>query len=90
MELIKEGDSILLDSGTTTFQLAQQLKSFNRLMVATNSLIIAQELHGTPGIDVLVTGGTFRRETQALVGPIAEQALDKIRVDKFYSHKWVG
>lgn len=83
-ELIGEEDTILLDSGTTTFHLAQQLKSFSRLKVVTNSLIIAQELQVNTGIDVLITGGSLRRETLALVGPIAEQALDKVRVDKVF------
>lgn len=84
VELIEEGDTILLDSGTTTFHLAQELKSFSRLTVVTNSLILAEELEGVPGIEVLVTGGSLRRETLALVGPIAEQALDRVRVDKAF------
>lgn len=84
VELIEEGETILVDSGTTTFHLVQELKSFSRLTVVTNSLILAQELQGVPGIDVLVTGGTLRRETLALVGPIAEQALDMVRVDKAF------
>lgn len=83
-ELVEEDDTILLDSGTTTFHLAQALKSFSRLNVVTNSLILAQELQGVAGIDVLITGGTLRPETLALVGPIAEQALDMIRVDKAF------
>ena len=84
VELIEEGDTILLDSGTTTFHLAQELKSFSQLTVVTNSLILAEELEGVPGIEVLVTGGSLRRETLALVGPIAEQALDRVRVDKVF------
>lgn len=84
VELIEEGDTILLDSGTTTFHLAQELKSFSRLTVVTNSLILTEELQGVPGIEVLVTGGSLRRETLALVGPIAEQALDRVRVDKAF------
>ncbi len=83
-ELIGEDDTILLDSGTTTFHLAQELKSFSKLKVVTNSLILAQELQVAPGIDVLITGGSLRQETLALVGPLAEQALDKVRVDKVF------
>lgn len=83
-EFIEEGDTILLDSGTTTFHLVQELKSFSRLTVVTNSLILAQELQGVPGIDVMVIGGSLRQETLALVGPIAEQALERVRVDKAF------
>lgn len=84
LKWVEEGDTILLDSGTTIFHLVQELKSFSRLTIVTNSLIFAQELQGVHGIEVIVTGGTLRRETQSLVGPIAEQALDKIRVDKAF------
>lgn len=83
-ELIGEDDTILLDSGTTTFHLAQEIKSFSRLKVVTNSLMLAQELQTGSGIDVLITGGNMRWETLALVGPVAEQALDKVRVDKAF------
>lgn len=84
VELIEEGDTILMDSGTTTFHMVQELKSFSRLTVVTNSLFLAQELQSIPGIDVLITGGALRRETLALVGPIAEQALDRVWVDKAF------
>ncbi|GAV22454.1 DeoR/GlpR family DNA-binding transcription regulator [Carboxydothermus pertinax] len=84
LEFIEEGDTIILDSGTTVFQLAQRLKNFARLTVVTNSLIIAQELQLTSGIEVHLTGGILRRETLALVGPIAEESLEQIRVDKAF------
>lgn len=84
VKLIENGDTILLDSGTTTFHLVQQLKTFNHLTVVTNSLLFAQELQGNPGIEVLVTGGSLRRETLALVGPITERALEQVRVDKVF------
>jgi DeoR family transcriptional regulator, fructose operon transcriptional repressor len=78
---VKEGDTILIDSGTTTYHLVEELKRFSKLTVVTNSLLFAQELQSSPGIDVVVIGGTLRKETLALVGPLAEQALDRMRVD---------
>lgn len=84
VELIEEGDTILLDSGTTTFQLALELKSFSRLTVVTNSMLIAQELQAESELEVILTGGSIRRETLALVGPLADQVLDKVRVDKAF------
>jgi len=83
-EFIEEGDTILLDSGTTTHSLVDWLKTYSRLTVVTNSLTIAQELHDARGIDLLVVGGTLRRETLAMVGPMADQVLDTIRVDKAF------
>ncbi|AEF95520.1 transcriptional regulator, DeoR family [Desulfotomaculum nigrificans CO-1-SRB] len=84
LELIREGDTILLDAGTTTFELAKQLKSFSKLVVVTNAVNIFQELITHPGIELIIIGGTLRKETLAMVGPMAEQALSMIRVDKLF------
>ena len=83
-EMIEEGDSILLDSGTTTLQLAAELKKFSRLTVVTNSLQVPMELQHVPGIDVMLTGGMLRKETLAFVGPLAERSLEMVRVDKAF------
>ncbi len=79
---IEDGDTILIDSGTTTIHLIPELKSFTDITVVTNSLLIAQELQLNEGIDVIVLGGSLRRETQSLVGPVTNKALHMIRVDK--------
>lgn len=84
VELIEDGDTILLDSGTTTHLLAEQLKGFSRLTVVTNSLTIAQQLQELPGIETVVVGGMLRQNTLALVGPIAERSFEMIRVDKAF------
>ncbi len=84
VELIEEGDTILLDAGTTTFELAKELKTFSNLTVVTNDINISQELLHHPGIEIMVTGGMLRKETQAMVGPVAEQSLGMIRVDKLF------
>lgn len=84
VSLIQEGDIILLDSGTTTYYLAKLLKSFSKLTVVTNSLVAAQELSGLSGISLVLTGGMLRQETLAMVGPLAEQAIASIRVNKAF------
>lgn len=84
VELIDEGDTILLDAGTTTFEVAKELKTFSKLTVITNAINISQELLSHPGIEVMVIGGMLRKETLAMVGPVAEQSLSMIRVDKLF------
>lgn len=84
VELIEDGDTILLDSGTTTFHMAKELGQFNKLTIVTNSLSIAQELVDFQGVDVLIIGGDLRHKTLALVGPIAEKVLSMVRVDKAF------
>ncbi|MDC3417427.1 DeoR/GlpR family DNA-binding transcription regulator [Aquibacillus salsiterrae] len=81
---IEPGDTILLDSGTTTYELSKELKSLPKLSIVTNSVAIMQELAKNPSHDVMLLGGSFRRETSALVGPFAEQSLKMIRIDKAF------
>ncbi|WP_347553237.1 DeoR/GlpR family DNA-binding transcription regulator (plasmid) [Pseudalkalibacillus hwajinpoensis] len=83
VEFINPGDAILLDSGTSTYELVKKLKTFSNLSIVTNSIIIMQELADT-GLEVMLLGGNLRRETSALVGPFAEQALNMIRIDKAF------
>lgn len=83
-ELIEEGDRIVLDSGTTTYHLAKELKRFRQLTVVTNSLVVAQELGGHPTIELILVGGTLRPETLAMVGPLAERAFERIHAHKAF------
>jgi DeoR family fructose operon transcriptional repressor len=82
--IIREGDIVLLDSGTTTYYLAKRLKTFNKLTVVTNSLKVAQELAGHKGIELVLSGGTVREETLAMVGPLAQHAIGSVRVNKVF------
>ena len=66
--MITDGDAVFLDSSSTALAIAQTLKSHRYLSVVTNSLIIAQELLDAPGVNVVLLGGTLRRETASLVG----------------------
>lgn len=83
-KLIENGESILLDSGSTTFYLAQELRNFSSLQVVTNSILCANELKDVSGIEVLLCGGSLRSETLALVGPLAENSFNQICVDKSF------
>ncbi|OYD09063.1 DeoR/GlpR family DNA-binding transcription regulator [Paludifilum halophilum] len=82
--LIREKETVLLDSGTTTLQLARLLKRDSRLTVVTNSHQILQELQFTEPLELISTGGTVRRETLSLVGPAAERVLEMMKVDKLF------
>lgn len=79
-KLVEEGQSVLLDSGTTTTAIARALKDSKRLTVITNAINIAAELAGTQ-IEVILTGGTMRPNSFSLVGPIAEQTLRQLSAD---------
>ena len=79
-ELPQEG-AILLDSGTTTARIAEQLPADRELTVVTNSIPIALTLSVRPNLQVLVIGGRVRSRTLAGVGDWAVNALATVRVD---------
>jgi len=80
VQRVKEGQVVILDSGTTTTGIARKLREFRRLTVVTNAVNIAGELVGT-GIEVILTGGTLRNNSFSLVGPMAEESLRHLNAD---------
>lgn len=79
-KLVSEGQCILLDSGTTTTMVARALRHFSRLTIVTNAVNIAQEL-GDTDFEIILTGGTLRKNSFSLVGPMAEEMLAQIHAD---------
>lgn len=84
LEFIDSGDSILLDSGTTTMEIAYRLNSKKNLTVMTNALNIALKLLSFDDINVMLTGGTLRKESYSLVGPEAEASIRNYYFDKLF------
>ena len=73
--LIKDGDTVILDSGTTTREIATHLKSRENVVVMTNGLDVAMELANTSGVEVLMTGGVLRKSALSFSGSQAENSL---------------
>lgn len=82
VELIEDGDSLMLDSSSTSLMIARNLKQFKKLTVITNSVEILLELSRSKDIQVISTGGILRDSSLSLGGKIAEKALRKFNVDK--------
>ncbi|HEY3323891.1 MAG TPA: DeoR/GlpR family DNA-binding transcription regulator [Planctomycetota bacterium] len=80
---IKDGESILLDTGSTTLALARELRGRN-LNVITNSVLIAVELATDEQINVIVLGGTLRRSSYALMGSLALEQVRLLHVDRAF------
>lgn len=78
-ELIEPGDSVLLDGGTTTYEVARLL-AHQSLQVVTNSLPIAQLLMNSPQTELILIGGYLYPKTGVALGPLAVEALKTIRV----------
>jgi DeoR/GlpR family transcriptional regulator of sugar metabolism len=84
MEYIENGDTIILDSGSTTTEIAKLLKGFTSLTVITNALNIALLLGADPGIEVIVTGGEFKPPTLSLTGQKAADSFKGLYVQKLF------
>ncbi|MBK1813851.1 DeoR/GlpR transcriptional regulator [Clostridium sp. YIM B02505] len=82
-EMIEDGDTIILDSGTTTLEIAKRINKRD-ITVITNSIDIAAELSEKEGIEIIVTGGSLRLNTRAMVGHLTESVIKNFRVDKAF------
>ena len=85
-ELIQPGEVVILDSGTTTAEIARQLKARNLqpLTVITNALNIVSELVDATGISVIGLGGLLRPVSLSFVGPQAEAMLRDLHADRLF------
>ncbi|TML84303.1 MAG: DeoR/GlpR transcriptional regulator [Actinobacteria bacterium] len=80
--MVGEGEAVALDSSTTAYYLAHELRSKRELVVVTNGLLIAAALADAPGITVVVTGGTLRVSAMSLVGDLGADVLSTTRINK--------
>lgn len=83
-KLIESGDTVILDSGTTTREIATSLKSLEDVVVMTNGLDVAMELASAPGVEVLMSGGVLRKNALSFSGSQAEYSLKNYRFDKVF------
>ncbi|WP_407928535.1 DeoR/GlpR family DNA-binding transcription regulator [Clostridium guangxiense] len=81
--IIKDGDTIILDSGTTTLEVAKNILAKN-LTVITNSIDIAEQLSNNKDMELIITGGSLRFNTRAMVGRTCEDIFKYFRVDKAF------
>ena len=79
--LVKPGNSVFLDSGTTTLFIAEAIKNINNLTIITDNLDIAYNVQFDSSSTVIFTGGMIRRDYRVVVGQIAEDVISKFRVD---------
>ncbi|PRX49320.1 DeoR family transcriptional regulator [Prauserella shujinwangii] len=83
-ELVRDGEVLLLDAGTTTGRLARRLAGRSGLTVVTNGLTVLLALADSPEIEVVVLGGRLRYPNEAILGGTVEQQLRHIRPDRVF------
>ncbi|HEY0443958.1 MAG TPA: DeoR/GlpR family DNA-binding transcription regulator [Candidatus Limnocylindrales bacterium] len=83
-ELVRDGQTIAISSGSTTLELARRLVDRRALTVITNALDVAEVLIDAPGIELIVLGGVVRPRMHSLLGHLAELSANELRADALY------
>ncbi|GAA2773745.1 DeoR/GlpR family DNA-binding transcription regulator [Nonomuraea dietziae] len=82
-QVVRDGDVVLLDIGTTTMRLARRLRG-RRVTVVTSSLAVLDVLRADPAVELLLLGGMLRRPYHSLVGVLTEEALGQVCADRVF------
>jgi DeoR/GlpR family transcriptional regulator of sugar metabolism len=81
--LVRDGQAVMIDIGTTTLQAAHHLRG-SRITVVTSSLAVYDELMPDPAIELVLPGGVVRRNYRSLVGVLAEDSLRQLKADVLF------
>lgn len=81
--LMEDGDSIILDAGTTMVQVARQINRRN-LTILTNGINVAMELYRLPDVELIMLGGMVRSTSACVIGPYAEQMVQDHSCRKYF------
>lgn len=82
--MVDDGDTLIIDGGSTTLQVARNLRKKKDLIVATASIHIALELLRISGIDIMMLGGMIRSTSASVIGSYAEQMLEDHAFQKLF------
>jgi DeoR family galactitol utilization operon repressor len=78
--LIRDGDVIMIEAGTTTALIARYLAGKRDIHIVTNSTLVFSYARMYPNLQITMTGGEFRRATESMVGPIALETIGRLNV----------
>ncbi|MDR0376403.1 MAG: DeoR/GlpR family DNA-binding transcription regulator [Spirochaetaceae bacterium] len=79
-DLVRDGDVIMIEAGTTTALIARYLTGKKDVHIVTNSTLVFAYARMNPLLQITMTGGEFRRPTESLVGPIALETINRLNV----------
>jgi DeoR family transcriptional regulator, aga operon transcriptional repressor len=84
-KLIKDSDTVIIDSGTTTLEVVKNLTpTLSDVTIITNALNIANQLVSSGNINLIIPGGVLRKNSLSLIGPLAEKSFKNFYVDKVF------
>ncbi len=79
-EMVEDGDTVMIEAGTTTALIVRYLLGRRDVMVVTNNALALAYGRGNPGIRMTMIGGEYRPTTESLVGPLAIEDLSRFHV----------
>ncbi|WP_145538175.1 DeoR family transcriptional regulator [Yersinia alsatica] len=82
--LIKPGHRVILDSGTTTNEIARHMRHHKEVIAMTNGMNVANSLLDAEGVELLMTGGHLRRQSLSFYGDQADQSLQNYHFDMLF------
>lgn len=82
--MINNGETIILDSGTTVLEIARQIKNKQNVQIITNGVNIAVELLDAHGIQTFLVGGAVRRDSASIAGRSTEETIEQFSADKLF------
>ena len=84
-EMVREGDSLIIDSGSTTFELVKCLEDKQNITIVTHDLAIANYVKARlPFATLILTGGQVRRNHDYCCGALSLEVINKVYVDKAF------
>ena len=81
-QIVRNGETLMMDGGSTTLKVANALRVKNGLTIVTNSHLIANESLGYNGCRLILAGGELQEKTFVTVGPITDYTLRQFRADR--------
>jgi DeoR/GlpR family transcriptional regulator of sugar metabolism len=80
--LVKAGDTLFLDAGSTNLEIAYRLADFSNITIVTNSIVIAHTFINRKDLSVIICGGTLgEANPYSIVGPVAEKMISMFRAN---------
>lgn len=83
-DLINNGETIFLGSGSTVYEIARNIHDKQNLTIVTNSLLVINELADKEDVTLISVGGILRKSERSFIGHIAQQSLGELRADKVF------
>ncbi len=82
--LVSNGETVMIESGSTNALLAMELANKNDVTIITNSTFISRYVRGMGNLKIIILGGDYQHESEALVGPLTRICLKQFHVDKVF------